>query len=275
MAASLFRWEHFADRLLRPIAEAAGLPQAGAAGALEERYGVPPGEDFVTDALPVLLDVWLKADRASAAVIAARLREQGLGDRHNSGTSAAALLHYLRSCEPSPPLPGIVLVTFLAAGAAPTSAGARNPRRRSRGKVEGQFRVHVEGLVRGLLGVDELAVGPDAEIRLPHDRVLSTVDDPPKVRIASLLVRGAVRNPELLERLNDLNTEFSHTRIFVTAQGDVTLALDLRGPDVSVQDLTFGVDLLDRLSDSLGEDLQSGFGRRSASPAIADGSAYV
>lgn len=275
MAGPLFRWEHLPDRLLRRLAETVDLPRGEAAAALAERYGVPPGEEFVADSWPVLLEVWLRSDRASAAVITARLREQGVGDRELAGTSAPALLLFLRSCEPSPPLPGIVLSAFLAVGAAPTAAGARNPRRRSRRKVAQDFRSHVEGLVRERLGVDELDREPDGALRLAPGRVLHTVDDPAQVRLVTRLLDGAAATPDLLATLNDLNRRLRHARIFLTEEGSVTLALDLRGPDLQPDDLAFAIDLHDHLAATLDKDLQQGAGNRTAKRTSTGDPAHV
>lgn len=230
MSPTLFRWEHYADRLLRRIAGAIGLPAAAAPSALVERYGMVPGEEFIRDAWPVLLDAWLQVDRASAAVIAAQLRAQGPGDPAQTGTSAAALMQYLRGCDSSAALHRTVLAVFLATGAAPTSAGAVGPRRRrSRGRKAGEgFRVHVEGLVREVLGVDRLSVEPDGSIRLPGGTAscLQTVDDPPQLRIVG-------RFPE----------------------ANVSLALDLGGPDIGAEDLRSALRLHRHLSAILERDL--------------------
>lgn len=279
MARPLFRWEHFPERMLRRLAETAGLPRATAAAALGERHGVPPGEEFVREAWPVLLEVWLKADRASAAVLAAQLREKGLGDRGNPGTSAAAIMRYLRTCNNSQSLRGVVLAVFLAAGASPTSAAAVAPRRQpSRRKAGQEFRVHVEGLVRELLGVEELTVEPDGAIPLRRGSTLSflrTVDDPEQVQIHSPLVVGAPRTPELLEALNDLNAEIGFSRIFATPAGDVILALDLRGPEVRADDLAFALGVHGHLADTLDHDLQGRFGGRLMLPETAEDSVHV
>lgn len=272
MARPLFRWEHFPDRLLRRLVGTA--PRGGAAAALAERYGVPPGEEFVRDAWPALLEAWLTADRASAAIVAAQLREQGLGDRSNSGTSAAAVTGYLHSCEDADSLRGIVLAAFLAAGASPTSAAAvAAPRRpRPRKKSGQEFRVRVERLVGELLGVDELTAEPDGAIVLSRGGklvFLRTFDDPEQVQISSPLVVGADLTPELLEALNELNAEVRFARIFVTLTGDVILAAEIRGPDVRAEDLGFVLELHEHLAGTLDHDLQSRFGGRPALPETA------
>lgn len=263
MDTTLFRWEHFAERLLRRLADAAGLPRGEAARALGERYGVPPGEEFAGELWPVLLEVWLAADRASAAVITARLRAQGLGDPDHTGTSAPALMTYLRGCDDDEALRGTVLAAFLAAGSAPTSAAAVSPRRRrSRKGAAREFRAHVEGLARELLGVAELDAGPDGAVAIGGGRwpsILSVNDDPERVRISSRLLDGAARTPELLEALNDLNADFSHARIFATPEGDVILALDLRGPDVRAADLAAALALHAQLVDTLADGLRNRF----------------
>jgi len=278
VARPLFRWEHFPERLLRRLAETASLPRGEAAAALGQRYGVPPGEELVRDLWSVLLDAWLKADRASAAVVAAELRARELGDRENGGTSAAAVLRYLRSCKNSASLRGIVLAAFLAAGAAPTSAAAVAPRRRrSRKKAGQEFRVHVEGLVRELLAVEELTVEPDGAIPLRRGSTpsfLRTFDDSEHVQIFGPLVTAAARTPDLFEALNDLNAEVSFARVFAGDGGDVILALDVRGPDVRAEDLAHALGVHERLANTLDHDLQARFGRRLAS-GIADDSVYV
>lgn len=118
-----FNWHHLPPALLTRLAEAARLPAADPARALERRFGDHPTEEFVRALWPTLRDAWLGIDATSRAEVVERLQAAGLGADEDTSTEEAQL-RFLGSIDNTKALRSVVLDTFLAHGTATTAPAA-------------------------------------------------------------------------------------------------------------------------------------------------------
>jgi hypothetical protein len=113
---SEFRWEHLPVRLVRAIAEDAGLVASATAADLAELYGTPPSQEFVRENWEMLREGWLPdADETRRSVVA-ELWGIGVGYADDFPTGRDAEMAFLRTCNNAGRLRVIVLDAFLTAG---------------------------------------------------------------------------------------------------------------------------------------------------------------
>jgi len=97
------------------------------------------------------------------------------------------------------------------------------------------IRPYVEKTVAELLGTEHLEVLPDGTIPIGIKHtvmyVLLTDTDPPNLRVFAPVVKDVNKTPELLERLNELNSQTMRGRLF-WVDGQIIIATDLLATDL-------------------------------------------
>ena len=115
MARDQFQWEHLPIRLIRAIAQDAGM-RGSSAVDLAELYGTPPSEEFVQENWEVLRDEWLPdADDARRSLVG-ELWELGVGYADNFPNGHDAEMAFLRTCNNARRLREAVLTAFIRFG---------------------------------------------------------------------------------------------------------------------------------------------------------------
>ena len=99
MARQQFTWECLPDRLIRAIAEDAGIAPSGAAPHLADVYGTPPGEDFVREYWEVLREDWLAHADGPRQALVAKLWDLGVGYADDYPAGHQAEMAFLRTCN--------------------------------------------------------------------------------------------------------------------------------------------------------------------------------
>ena len=130
MAAGEFRWTSLRAGLLREIRDELKLGKRKPEIALADVV-VVPDDEFVRTTWPLLRDRWLATESSVRSSVVGELRAKHLGDSSLKTGTAAADLEYLRSCNNSKVLRGIVLAHLLAVGSAteqPQKHTATNPK---------------------------------------------------------------------------------------------------------------------------------------------------
>jgi T3SS (YopN, CesT) and YbjN peptide-binding chaperone 1 len=128
------------------------------------------------------------------------------------------------------------------------------------------IRPFVEETVREFLGVDELKVMEDGTIPIRAGSSAVNVrllEGPsgghPLLRVASPLLHGVDRSPELLEKLNDMNAAFSFARVF-EVDGTVVIAMELFAEELTSAQIEYACGLITFAADHWDDELKRDFG---------------
>jgi type I restriction enzyme M protein len=112
----LFEWEHLPTRLIRVIAQEAGITASHPADDLAALYGTPPDEEFVKENWDVLREEWLpRADEARPALVR-KLWDLGVGYADDFPAGGEAEMAFLRTCNNARRLREAVLAAFIRFG---------------------------------------------------------------------------------------------------------------------------------------------------------------
>lgn len=136
---------------------------------------------------------------------------------------------------------------------------------------------HVEALMAGFLGTDDLQIDEDGDIAVRSQsaryivRVRDYDRDCPHVEVFAVMVNDVDADPGLFEALNEINRRATHTRAFWLDRM-VVLANQLVGLTMSSQDLTCACDEVAFIAHRDGPRLAATFGGHVAFPeALEEG----
>ena len=123
---------------------------------------------------------------------------------------------------------------------------------------------YVEKLMKELLGVEDLIVGPDGTIPIRVGSAgvyvrLAKPGDRPLLHVYSPMLRGVTPTPELYERLNVINASTFSARVFWVEQ-EVVVAVDLIAEALDREELQAAVDLVSGFADRWDTELKGAFG---------------
>lgn len=143
------------------------------------------------------------------------------------------------------------------------------------------IRPYVEKKVAECLGVDSVKVDADGDIPIRQGSAVSIVrlvDGPggAMVRVFSPILAEVTKTPELLEHLNQMNTDASYVRFFWAAE-QVLCAVDILGEDLQVSELANALRAIALSADNMDDSMMETFGGHQffvdgpgAEPAVTD-----
>ena len=126
------------------------------------------------------------------------------------------------------------------------------------------IRPYVEQQVAAILGIEQLKKDDDGDIPVVSGSCvtfISVVDGPtgPMVRFVAPLLHEVKKSPELLERLNQMNTTSPYVRFFWVDE-EVLCAMDIAGEDVQRDEIGNALGAVSWHADNFDDALQKDFG---------------
>ena len=126
------------------------------------------------------------------------------------------------------------------------------------------IRPYVEQQVAAILGIEQLKKDDDGDIPVVSGSCvtfISVVDGPtgPMVRFVAPLLHEVKKSPELLERLNQMNTTSPYVRFFWVDE-EVLCAMDIAGEDVQRDEIGNALGAVSWHADNFDDALQRDFG---------------
>lgn len=116
MPRDRFQWEHLPVRLIRAIAQDAGLTASHPATDLAALYGTPPDEEFIRENWDALREEWLPGADEARRILVEKLWDLGIGYADYFPTGGDAEMAYFRTCNNARRLREEVLATFIRFG---------------------------------------------------------------------------------------------------------------------------------------------------------------
>jgi T3SS (YopN, CesT) and YbjN peptide-binding chaperone 1 len=129
------------------------------------------------------------------------------------------------------------------------------------------LRPFVEQTVAKYLHLDHLQVADDGTIpiragsTIVNVRLMDGPGDKPLLQVYSPILLDVDRSPELLEKLNEINTQLTFTRTF-WADRQVILAMDLLAETLDEEQIAHACSFVSLAADSWDETLRQTFGGR-------------
>ena len=290
-----FSWDNLPRTLLAELGRDLSL-QMPVTQTLRDRYGARPRPEFVRDAWPTLLRVWLPKDRGSRDAVVAGLQARRLGTVDSPVRSPAAQLEYLKSCRNSISLREVVVAVFMAFGesetirtpipveASGTARPSRSPDRGEQasnggaGSTPASLDDWLGWAVAQILGVDQAPRDSDGDIPIRSGSSMCyvrSIEDPPSVRLFAPMVVDVSRTSALLEALNDINMSITVGRVFHTPANEVIFALELYGDQLTVEIIRASLGAATYVADRFDDEIQFRFGGRTLFAETNDDSVLV
>ena len=113
MTRYLFKWEHLPTRLIRVIAQEAGITASHPADDLAALYDTPPDEEFVRENWDVLREEWLPSADEARRTLVGKLWDLGVGYADDFPAGRDAEMAFLRTCNNARRLREAVLAAFI------------------------------------------------------------------------------------------------------------------------------------------------------------------
>ena len=276
-----FQWSNIDSTVILSLIDSLKLTGTqDSSELLRKKYGAKPGDDFIKDAWPILLDNWLAKDSQFATAVANGARTNALGN-----TAINDDLEYLRSCRNTIGLRREALKVFLAYGeqsktdlglnrllpsstgnSSTEDVGQQNENTASAIDQEnGSLIDLVKDAISILYSVDveKILVDDDGDIGVPCGSALVFVRFPTNVnaiRLFSILLRNIPEGNDVYGTLNDINSNlnagflyFSNNMIFL----EHTILAD---GGVSLVNLIKNIDYFTDTADFFDDKLQERFG---------------
>jgi hypothetical protein len=128
------------------------------------------------------------------------------------------------------------------------------------------IRPFVEQTVKEFLGVEELKVMDDGTIPIRagstavNVRLMQTGEEgEPLLQVFAPILHGIARTPELLEKLNEMNTNFTSARVF-WVNDQVLIAMELQAETLDKQQVGYACGLISFAADHWDDVLKQQFG---------------
>lgn len=275
-----FQWSNIDSTVILSLIDSLKLTGTqDSSELLRKKYGAKPGDDFIKDAWPILLDNWLAKDSQFASAVANGARTNALGN-----TAINDDLEYLRSCRNTIGLRREALKVFLAYGEQsktdlelnrllPSSTGNNSTedveqQNENTASAIDQENGSLIDLVKDAISilysvdVEKILVDDDGDIGVPCGSALVFVRFPTNVnaiRLFSILLKNPEGN-DVYGTLNDINSNlnagflyFSNNMIFL----EHTILAD---GGVSLVNLIKNIDYFTDTADFFDDKLQERFG---------------
>jgi len=128
-------------------------------------------------------------------------------------------------------------------------------------------RSHVETLLEGMLGIEKAWADGDGDYPVRYENALYFVRlvgyDQPVVQVFSVAVEGVDKSPELLDALNEINTELRFARA-MWIRGQILIESDHLGETLEAQDFANACNIVARATDEYAPRLAVSFGGTTA-----------
>ncbi len=128
------------------------------------------------------------------------------------------------------------------------------------------IRPFVEKTVREFLGVEQLEVMDDGTIPIRagstavNVRLMQTRDEgEPLLQVFAPILHGVIKTPQLLEKLNEMNTNFLSARTF-WVNDQVLIAMELPAETLDKQQVSYACSLISFAADYWDDVLKQQFG---------------